>query len=303
VRCGTDGGASDGSNCAFVAGATKSTYLLVAGDVDKRMRVRVTATNSAGSKTVASNPTDKVQSKTDSGPPVLVTEPKISGNPVQNETLTTTSGEWNGASPISLSRRWVRCGTDGGKPDGSDCSTISGATGSTYKLGNSDVGKRLRVRITATNSKGTTTATSNPTATVGLPAPSGTITLPNGERSIPITSVPSDQRLIVDRVDFSPNPVGSRSSQITIRIKVKDTRGYVVRDALVFVRSTPAVTTPIGVGRTGTDGWITYTTVPQADFPLRVGYSVQFYVKAYRQGDNPLAGVSGSRLVQVATKG
>jgi hypothetical protein len=34
---------------------------------------------------------------------------------------------------------------------------------------------------------------------------------------------------------------------------------------------------------------------------IRNGYSTQFYVKAFRQGDPVLAGVAGSRLVQVAT--
>jgi hypothetical protein len=29
---------------------------------------------------------------------------------------------------------------------------------------------------------------------------------------------------------------------------------------------------------------------------------VQFYVKAYRQGDPTLGGIAGARLVQVATK-
>ncbi len=40
---------------------------------------------------------------------------------------------------------------------------------------------------------------------------------------------------------------------------------------------------------------------PEADFPIKNGYSVQFFVKAYRQGDPTLAGISGTRLVQVAT--
>ena len=75
------------------------------------------------------------------------------------------------------------------------------------------------------------------------PGPAGVITLPNGEKSIPVTSVPSNQRLVVDQVQFSPNPIRSRTEPITVRIKVKDTRGYVVRDALVFFRSTPLVTT------------------------------------------------------------
>jgi hypothetical protein len=274
----------------------------VSGDVGRRLRVRVTATNSAGSTTVASNPTATVAARTDSGKPVNQREPTISGVAAQGQTLTGTAGQWTGSSPISYSYRWVRCGTDGGRPDGSNCRSIKGATRTTYRLEGADVGARLRFRVTATNSRGTTVAASNPTGVVSPPQPSGTITLPNGERSIPVTSVPADQRLIVDRVEFSPNPVRSRSERITIRIKVKDTRGYVVRDALVFVRSTPAVTAPIAVSRTATDGWITYQTAPQSDFPLRSGYSVQFYVKAYRQGDPVLAGVAGTRLVQVATQ-
>jgi hypothetical protein len=264
--------------------------------------VRVTATNSSGAKTVASNPTATVTAKTVSSPPVNQKEPAISGSAVQGQTLTGNPGEWTGTSPISYSYRWVRCGTDGGKPDGSNCKSISGATKTTYRLEGADVGSRLRFRVTASNARGTTVAASNPTDVVAPPQPSGTITLPNGEKSIPVTGVPSDQRLVVDRVEFSPNPVRSRNDRITIRIKVKDTRGYVVRDALVFIRSTPAVTAPIPTGRTSTDGWITYQTVPQSDFPLRNGYSVQFYVKAYRQGDPTLAGVAGTRLVQVATQ-
>jgi hypothetical protein len=40
---------------------------------------------------------------------------------------------------------------------------------------------------------------------------------------------------------------------------------------------------------------------PRSDFPLKNGYNVQFYVKAYRKGDPALAGISGTRLAQVAT--
>ena len=48
---------SDGANCADIAGATGSTYDLVAADVGHAMRVRVTATNAAGSVTADSRPT------------------------------------------------------------------------------------------------------------------------------------------------------------------------------------------------------------------------------------------------------
>ena len=93
------------------------------------------------------------------------------------------------------------------------------------------------------------------------------ITLPNGEKSIPVTSVPSNERLVVDQVQFSPNPIRSRTDPITVRIKVKDTRGYVVRDALVFFRSTPLVTRNAQDQKTGQDGWLQLTVTPENDFP------------------------------------
>ena len=50
-----------------------------------------------------------------------------------------------------------------------------------------------------------------------------------------------------------------------------------------------------------TDGWVTYQLAPNANFRVRSGYNVQFFVKAYRAGDPALAGVAGYRLVQVRT--
>ena len=56
-----------------------------------------------------------------------------------------------------------------------------------------------------------------------------------------------------------------------------------------------------GTSEEQTDGKVAYSIQPTSSFPLRNGYNVQFFVKAYRKGDPTLAGVSGSRLVQVAT--
>ena len=142
---------------------------------------------------------------------------------------------------------------------------------------------------------------SGESAIVTEPLPSGAIRLPSGEISVPVTSVPRDQRLIVSQVLFSPNPVTTASRPLTVRIRVKDTRGYVVRDALVFVRSTPRVTTGGDRQVATTDGWVTYQLAPNGNFRVRSGYNVQFFVKAYRAGDPALAGVAGYRLVQVRT--
>jgi len=304
VRCGTDGGAPDGSNCAFIGGATGSSYKLGSADVGHRMRVRVTATNSAGTKTAASNPTAIVLASTTSGPPRNTKEPLISGTSTQGQTLTANGGDWAGTQPITYAYQWVRCGTDGGKADGSNCPAISGATTTKYVLTASDVGQRIRVRVTAKNASGTVTVASNPTAAIassGPVLPPGAIKLPNGKYSIPVTSVSLPERLIIDSVAFNPNPVRTRQTTLTLRVHVVDTRGYVVRDALVFGRSTPILTSAAGEQRTAQDGWATLSMVPRADFPLRNGYNVQFFVRARKQGDNVLAGVSTRRLVQVRT--
>jgi hypothetical protein len=133
------------------------------------------------------------------------------------------------------------------------------------------------------------------------PPPSGVIQLRSGERSIPVTSVPKDARLIVSQVRFSPNPVQSRVRAITVRIRIIDTRGYVVRGALVFIRSVPRRTTSGNLQPTAVDGWVTYRLQPLRRFPA-VNGNLQFFVKAYRAGDPPLAGIAGYRLVQVRVR-
>ena len=285
VRCGADGGLPDGGNCLFVSGATQSKYALVRGDVGYRMRVQVTATNSAGSQTVASNPTAIVV-----GPPVNTGAPTIKGSLVTGQVITADPGTWTGRQPIQFSYRWLRCNSAGG-----ECASLSGSRN--YRLGNDDLGHKMRFNVTARNAVASRTMISSESAVVTAPLPAGAVKLPSGELSIPATSVPNDQRMFVAQVVFSPNPLKSRRQVLTVRVKVQDTRGYVVRDALVFVRSTPRVTTG-GRQPTAMDGWTNFQLVPLASFPAKKG-NVQFFVKTYRTGDPPLAGVAGYRLVQV----
>jgi hypothetical protein len=290
VRCGASGGRADGSDCTSIAGATSSRYVVVTSDVGFRLRARITATNSEGSQTAASNPTAVV-----AGPPMNTSLPLVAGTPLVDQTLTVSPGGWSGRQPISFSYAWLRCNATGG-----ECAAIPGATGRSFRLTSSDVNRKLRVNVTARNAIGTTTVLSSESGVVGVPLPPGAIRLPSGAVSIPPSSVPSDQRLIVSQVVFSPNPVASRRGPMTVRVRVADTRGYVVRDAIVFVRSTPRVTSGSRL-LTATDGWMTTQLVPLPSFPLRKQGHVQFFVKAYRSGDPALAGVAGYRLVQVRT--
>ena len=301
VRCPTSGGKPDGSDCASISGATTSSYVIGSADGGKRLRIRVTASNADGSVTVASNATPIIAAA-GSGRPRNTKAPSISGSLSPGATLHGDVGTWTGAQPITFTLQWLRCGAGGGS-----CFELSGQTSDSYVLHNADSGHTLRIRVVARNRDGKRSALSGPTGVVsggsnpnpGLPP--GAIKLANGEISIPATSVPSTERLVVANVSFSPTPVRSKSTPIAINIKVKDTRGYDVRDVLVFVRSTPLVTSTPDEGRTADDGTITYTVQPNANFPIRNGYNVQFFVKAHRQGDNPLAGIAAYRLVQVAT--
>lgn len=291
VRCGTDGGLPDGSNCASISGATKNIYTLISNDVGFRIRVRVTGTNATGSTTVASNPTGLVKASA----PVNTKVPTVSGSTVEGSVVTVSPGTWTGAGSITFTYQWLRCNSQGG-----GCSPISGATGTQYKLTASDVGHKVRVNVTARNAGGSTTVMSTESAVVASAGPAGLITLPSGEKSIPVTSVPKDQRLIVDRVVFTPNVIRSRVASFSVQVRVKDTRGYVVRDAMVFLRSTPLVTRAGQPRRpTLTDGWAVFQMTPTASFPTASRAALQFFVKAYKVGDNPLAGVAGYRLVQV----
>ena len=294
VRCGADGGRPDGGDCAIVSGATSRDYRLGAGDVGFRMRARVTAANADGSRTAASNPTAVV-----AGPPVNTSAPAVRGTTLVGSVVTADPGSWTGKQSISFSYRWLRCNTQGG-----ECVSIAGGTGRSYRLASADINHKVRFNVTARNSLGSTTVISGESAVVTEPLPSGAIKLPSGEISIPASSVPSNHRLIVSQVLFGPDPVTSRNGVITVRVRAKDTRGFVVRDALVFVRSTPRVTTGGDRQLTTTDGWVTYQLAPNGNFPKpRKGFHVQFFVKAYRSGDPGLGGIAGYRLVQVRLAG
>ncbi len=298
VRCSRSGGLPSGADCAAIGGATTTQYVVASADADHRLRVRVTASNADGSRTVASNATAVVRAA-DAGRPVNVQAPALSGTAAQGQTLHVSPGTWNGRQPITYTFRWMRCDTAG-----NNCILQQGLQDDAYLLREGDVGKTIRARVIARSSAGETSQLTAPSPVVQgpqtPPGPTGVITLPNSEKSIPVTSVPSTERLVVDQVQFSPNPIRSRTEPITVRIKVKDTRGYVVRDALVFLRSTPLVTRNAQDQKTGQDGWLQLTVTPEVDFPeLRPAYSVQFFVKAFRQGDPPLAGVAAYRLVQV----
>ena len=291
LRCEKSGG-----NCTAISGATGTRRTLTTADLGATLRFEVTASNSDGKSTATSNPTAEITNGT--GVPANSSPPTVAGTATVGSTLTAGTGSWVGDQPITYSYQWQRC-----DKSGNACGSISNATKSTYTIGQNQLDRTIRIKVIAKNNRGNSSAISVQTAVVTASGGGGAgiINLPNGGKSVDVADIPAGERLIVQTVDFSPNPVRSRTLPITITVTVKDTRGYFVRNALVFVRSTPILTATPTDAPTATDGRVSYAVAPRSDFPLRTGYSVQFFVKAYRKGDPTLAGVSGTRLVQVAT--
>jgi hypothetical protein len=152
-RCDANGG-----RCKNIGQATGASYLLTTADVGATIRVRVTAKNSSGSTSASSAPTAVVRAA--AGAPSNTSPPTISGTAQEGQSLTANPGTWSGTQPIGYAYQWRRC--DGG----GQCTDIAGATGASYTLVSADVGSSLVVRVTASNSGGTTSATSAPTAVV-----------------------------------------------------------------------------------------------------------------------------------------
>jgi len=161
-------------NGSAIGGATGATHTLADNDVGQLISVRVSYTDAYGTvETLTSTQTAAVLNVNDA-PTGL---PVINGTVAEDQTLSVnTSGisDADGPATLSFSYQWLRNG-----------SSIGGATGAAYTLGDADVGKFISVRATFTDAQGTVeTLTSTPTAAVlnvnnapmGLPVINGTVT-------------------------------------------------------------------------------------------------------------------------------
>jgi hypothetical protein len=290
LRCPTDGGSPDGSNCAPIPGGagSGSTYKLRDADVGVRIRVRVTATNADGSDSAASNPTAIVQG---SAKPRVVDPPTISGSPTLGDTQTANTGTWSGTQPITFTYQWRRCNSAGG-----NCSSIPGATAKTYVLRQADVGGTLRVRVTAKNTIGTETATSAPTAVITAQAPTG---CPGGNGPVNISQVTPPARLLVDRFQVSPNPIPRSTSGLVVRFHVSACGGRDVGGAIVYVTAVPYNQFAIPPEQqTGGDGWVTMRMDRLKGFPAANRQTLLvMFVRARKGGEPTLGGTSSRRLI------
>jgi hypothetical protein len=83
-------------------------------------------------------------------PPFNLVVPFITGSNLQGSTLTSTTGEWGGDEPITITYQWLRNGVN-----------ISGATDSEYIVIEDDLSASIVCRVTATNDYGSAVVNTN----------------------------------------------------------------------------------------------------------------------------------------------
>lgn len=150
-----------GAGCLPIASQTGATYTLTPADVDRTLRLEVTATNPDGTTTTASAPTAQIAPL----PPSFTAAPAVTGTTREGQVLSASTGTWKGTPALTYSWQWHRC-------SGAVCDAITGATNQTYRLTPDDVGKTMRAVVQASNDGGAVTAwsPSSGVVTAGPPA-------------------------------------------------------------------------------------------------------------------------------------
>ena len=131
------------------------TFVPTEADVGDRVYVRVTAANASGAISRQS------LAKTVKMPPAPTIAAAITGDAVVARPLT-AHYELGGDPTAWIIRYWMRCDSAG-----ASCVNITGANNPTYLPTALDRGKRLRLKVTASNATALATAVSEPTAIVG----------------------------------------------------------------------------------------------------------------------------------------
>jgi hypothetical protein len=133
-----------------IAGATDSTYKLIAADANTLIAVAVTGTKTGYASQTKTSTAQKITLATLTATP----KPTIAGTAKAGSTLKATVGTWS-PSPVTLSYQWKRAG-----------SPIAGATSASYKLVAADRGKAVTFTVTGSKPGYTTVIKSSDPKTI-----------------------------------------------------------------------------------------------------------------------------------------
>jgi hypothetical protein len=147
--------------------------------------------------------------------------PTIFGSFRVAQTLRVSNGSWSGSDTLGFSYQWLRCSKALG-----GCQPIPGATAARYEVAARDVGVRISVIVSASNRAGSMWATTAQTRTI---APSDAPT----SNVVDVRELSPAQRLVI--ASLAASRAVRPSGTVVIRVRVTDSRGFLVRGATVEV--------------------------------------------------------------------
>ncbi|WP_301103425.1 putative Ig domain-containing protein [Propionivibrio sp.] len=136
----------DGSTWSAISGATASTFTLGEAQVGKQVRVAASYTDGHGTaESVTSSATAAIANVNDAPTGAV----SVSGTASQNQILTASNTLADADGLGTIAYQWQS------STDGTTWNSIAGATGSSFTLGEAQVGKQIRVNASYTDSHGT----------------------------------------------------------------------------------------------------------------------------------------------------
>ena len=304
-----------------ISGATSSTYTLVQDDVDSKISVTVSYTDGEGTaESLDSDDTDAVANVNDA-PMGSVT---ITGTATQNQTLTAVTStivDPDGPSTLSFTYQWKHAGDDAD-------TDISGATSSTYVLGQDDVGEAIKVTVSWTDDGGqaesltsvATAAVANvndapkvaneiPDQTAGAGGafsyvfPANTFSDDDGD-TLTYTATTSDDMALpmwlsftASERKFSGTPASSNIGTLSVKVTATDPSSASVSDEFdISVVALPVIT--ITAGSAVTEGTAATFTVTASSAPS-ANLTVNLTVSEPEGSDFVAATNEGSKTVTI----
>ena len=261
------------SSCTDIPAATNATYTITVSEIGMYIRgvVTVVATPNNLTAISASDATSRLNAE-----PTLITPPTISGLAIVDEILTATVGTYNAFPTATYTYQWQSCTTI----ELSSCTPISGAVQATYILLTTDIGKFIRVMVTATNNLGLRGTPSPLTSVVFGTSVPNTSTLPI------ISGVVMDRQVLtVTSSGWTGTPTGVLSYQwqrcsalnqaecVDLKGETKTSYTLNFNDVNNLIRVSVQSTNRVGVGTivSGNTSKIMYATQLQTT-PFAIGF-------------------------------
>lgn len=218
----------------------------------------------------------KVTTTTEVSAPTNSIAPAITGTNSVGQTLTSSTGTWNG-TPTSYSYQWRKADTSSGT-----YTNISGAISSTYVLASDDVTKFLKVGVIATNAGGSSSETlSSATTAVSAVAPSApvinSISAGDGQLSINFTAASNGGSAITNykysidgstytafspSVTTTPLVITGLTNSTSYPVTIKAVNAINDSSASNSISATPVVATPSDTGGSSSSTSPTPTPTP-----------------------------------------